>query len=246
MQITNAILRNCTIKSSRPPFFFFTHDVQFTYHKGAVQYIDVMSLSWYDNIPTNITLCYWVSTTRQVAIKTNKSVCPALTFRRRIVSCLQPVNTVVYHLLSPSRGSFPDSEKTILIMSPGVSQVSVYNVIYISTRKVCATNFWVWSVKDVGVYYQAPRVYSVFLEMQDWRLALLPLVSHHIETSFLQLWDSSTHPPHLHRKKKIFSWVALLAFPCTFDPWLILGTLNLHVLASAASVYSFHLIKAQY
>lgn len=58
-----------------------------------------------------------------------------------------------------------------------------------------------------------------------------------------RLLNSSSAPPP---KKKIFSWVALLAFPCTFDPWLILGTLNLHVLASAASVYYFHLIKAQY
>lgn len=113
MQIATAILRNCTIKSGRPPFLDMTINFQGAVYHRAGQYINfyVLIVTWQHTYwsPTlitspNITLWYWVSTSWQVAVKTYKSVCPALhAFRRCIVSCLQPVNTVVDHLLWLSR-----------------------------------------------------------------------------------------------------------------------------------------------
>lgn len=168
MQIATAILRNCTIKSGRPPFLDMTINFQGAVYHRAGQYINfyVLIVTWQHTYwsPTlitspNITLWYWVSTSWQVAIKTYKSVCPALhAFRRCIVSCLQPVNTVVDHLLWLSRelSKFWENNPDHVI---GVSQVLAYNVVYIythtHTRRVCATNFecgawkmWVFIIRN--------------------------------------------------------------------------------------------------
>lgn len=170
------------------------------YHRAG-QYIDfyVLIVTWQHTYwsPTlitspNITLWYWVSTSWQVAVKTYKSVCPALhAFRRCIVSCLQPVNTVVDHLLWLSRelSKFWENNPDHVI---GVSQVLAYNVVYIYTHthtESLRNKLWVWGMKDVGIYYQEPKIYSVFLEMSD---SGRPTA---LETSFLRLRDSSTHPP---------------------------------------------------
>lgn len=170
------------------------------YHRAG-QYIDfyVLIVTWQHTYwsPTlitspNITLWYWVSTSWQVAVKTYKSVCPALhAFRRCTVSCLQPVNTVVDHLLWLSRelSKFWENNPDHVI---GVSQVLAYNVVYIYThthKESLRNKLWVWGMKDVGIYYQEPKIYSVFLEMSD---SGRPTA---LETSFLRLRDSSTHPP---------------------------------------------------
>lgn len=201
MQIATAILRNCTIKSGRPPFLDMTINFQGAVYHRAGQYINfyVLIVTWQHTYwsPTlitspNITLWYWVSTSWQVAVKTYKSVCPALhAFRRCIVSCLQPVNTVVDHLLWLSRelSKFWENNPDHVI---GVSQVLAYNVVYIHThthKESLRNKLWVWGMKDVGIYYQEPKIYSVFLEMSD---SGRPTA---LETSFLRLRDSSTHPP---------------------------------------------------
>lgn len=170
------------------------------YHRAG-QYIDfyVLIVTWQHTYwsPTlitspNITLWYWVSTSWQVAVKTYKSVCPALlAFRMCIVSCLQPVNTVVDHLLWLSRelSKFWENNPDHVI---GVSQVLAYNVVYMYThthKESLRNKLWVWGMKDVGIYYQEPKIYSVFLEMSD---SGRPTA---LETSFLRLRDSSTHPP---------------------------------------------------
>lgn len=201
MQIATATLRNCTIKSGRPPFLDMTINFQGAVYHRAGQYIDfyVLIVTWQHTYwsPTlitspNITLWYWVSTSWQVAVKTYKSVCPALhAFRRCIVSCLQPVNTVVDHLLWLSRelSKFWENNPDHVI---GVSQVLAYNVVYIYTHthtESLRNKLWVWGMKDVGIYYQEPKIYSVFLEMSD---SGRPTA---LETSFLRLRDSSTHPP---------------------------------------------------
>lgn len=207
MQIATATLRNCTIKSGRPPFLDMTINFQGAVYHRAGQYIDfyVLIVTWQHTYwsPTlitspNITLWYWVSTSWQVAIKTYKSVCPALlAFRMCIVSCLQPVNTVVDHLLWLSRelSKFWENNPDHVI---GVSQVLAYNVVYIYThthKESLRNKLWVWGMKDVGIYYQEPKIYSVFLEMSaSGRPTAL-------ETSFLRLRDSSTHPPP---KKVVF------------------------------------------
>lgn len=201
MQIATATLRNCTIKSGRPPFLDMTINFQGAVYHRAGQYIDfyVLIVTWQHTYwsPTlitspNITLWYWVSTSWQLAVKTYKSVCPALhAFRRCIVSCLQPVNTVVDHLLWLSRelSKFWENNPDHVI---GVSQVLAYNVVYIYThthKESLRNKLWVWGMKDVGIYYQEPKIYSVFLEMSD---SGRPTA---LETSFLRLRDSSTHPP---------------------------------------------------
>lgn len=201
MQIATATLRNCTIKSGRPPFLDMTINFQGAVYHRAGQYIDfyVLIVTWQHTYwsPTlitspDITLWYWVSTSWQVAIKTYKSVCPALlAFRMCIVSCLQPVNTVVDHLLWLSRelSKFWENNPDHVI---GVSQVLAYNVVYIYThthKESLRNKLWVWGMKDVGIYYQEPKIYSVFLEMSD---SGRPTA---LETSFLRLRDSSTHPP---------------------------------------------------
>lgn len=201
MQIATATLRNCTIKSGRPPFLDMTINFQGAVYHRAGQYIDfyVLIVTWQHTYwsPTlitspNITLWYWVSTSWQVAIKTYKSVCPALlAFRMCIVSCLQPVNTVVDHLLWLSRelSKFWENNPDHVI---GVSQVLAYNVVYMYThthKESLRNKLWVWGMKDVGIYYQEPKIYSVFLEMSD---SGRPTA---LETSFLRLRDSSTHPP---------------------------------------------------
>lgn len=201
MQIATATLRNCTIKSGRPPFLDMTINFQGAVYHRAGQYIDfyVLIVTWQHTYwsPTlitspNITLWYWVSTSWQVAVKTYKSVCPALlAFRMCIVSCLQPVNTVVDHLLWLSRelSKFWENNPDHVI---GVSQVLAYNVVYMYThthKESLRNKLWVWGMKDVGIYYQEPKIYSVFLEMSD---SGRPTA---LETSFLRLRDSSTHPP---------------------------------------------------
>lgn len=201
MQIATATLRNCTIKSGRPPFLDMTINFQGAVYHRAGQYIDfyVLIVTWQHTYwsPTlitspNMTLWYWVSTSWQVAIKTYKSVCPALhAFRMCIVSCLQPVNTVVDHLLWLSRelSKFWENNPDHVI---GVSQVLAYNVVYMYThthKESLRNKLWVWGMKDVGIYYQEPKIYSVFLEMSD---SGRPTA---LETSFLRLRDSSTHPP---------------------------------------------------
>lgn len=201
MQIATATLRNCTIKSGRPPFLDMTINFQGAVYHRAGQYIDfyVLIVTWQHTYwspklitSPNMTLWYWVSTSWQVAIKTYKSVCPALhAFRMCIVSCLQPVNTVVDHLLWLSRelSKFWENNPDHVI---GVSQVLAYNVVYIHThthKESLRNKLWVWGMKDVGIYYQEPKIYSVFLEMSD---SGRPTA---LETSFLRLRDSSTHPP---------------------------------------------------
>lgn len=207
MQIATATLRNCTIKSGRPPFLDMTINFQGAVYHRAGQYIDfyVLIVTWQHTYwspklitSPNMTLWYWVSTSWQVAVKTYKSVCPALhAFRRCIVSCLQPVNTVVDHLLWLSRelSKFWENNPDHVI---GVSQVLAYNVVYIHThthKESLRNKLWVWGMKDVGIYYQEPKIYSVFLEMSD---SGRPTA---LETSFLRLRDSSTHPP---TKKIVF------------------------------------------
>lgn len=201
MQIATATLRNCTIKSGRPPFLDMTINFQGAVYHRAGQYIDfyVLIVTWQHTYwspklitSPNMTLWYWVSTSWQVAVKTYKSVCPALhAFRRCIVSCLQPVNTVVDHLLWLSRelSKFWENNPDHVI---GVSQVLAYNVVYMYThthKESLRNKLWVWGMKDVGIYYQEPKIYSVFLEMSD---SGRPTA---LETSFLRLRDSSTHPP---------------------------------------------------
>lgn len=201
MQIATATLRNCTIKSGRPPFLDMTINFQGAVYHRAGQYIDfyVLIVTWQHTYwspklitSPNMTLWYWVSTSWQVAIKTYKSVCPALhAFRMCIVSCLQPVNTVVDHLLWLSRelSKFWENNPDHVI---GVSQVLAYNVVYMYThthKESLRNKLWVWGMKDVGIYYQEPKIYSVFLEMSD---SGRPTA---LETSFLRLRDSSTHPP---------------------------------------------------
>lgn len=188
------------------------------YHRAG-QYIDfyVLIVTWQHTYwsPTlitspNITLWYWVSTSWQVAVKTNKSVCPALhAFRRCIVSCLQPVNTVVDHLLWLSRelSKFWENNPDHVI---GVSQVLAYNVVYIYTHTHTQGE-------------SAQQTLSVGHERCGYLLSgtkdLLCILGN------VGLWPSHStrniFPPAARllnsssNEKNSFSWLALLTFPCT-------------------------------